>query len=68
MFTARFSFKPDRAPEFLDDGQTVTQIDFDDVLEIIAYTQQFEEAIEDVVVYDCYTGATLTLSDFTYNI
>ena len=42
---ARFTFKPERAAEFLEEGQLVTQIDCDDVDEVMEYVFQFNEAL-----------------------
>ena len=46
---ARFTFKPDRAAEFLDDGLLVTQIDCDDVDEVMEYVLQFNDALTECV-------------------
>ena len=44
---ARFTFAADRAAEFLDDGQLVTQIDCDTIEEVMEYVYQFGDAILD---------------------
>jgi hypothetical protein len=59
---ARFTFKADRAEEFLMEGQQVTQLDFDEIEELIEYTKSFEDALEDVTVL--YRGKTYNASDF----
>lgn len=66
MFTARFTFSQDRAHEFLEDGRQVDQQDYDGVQDIIEFTKDFEDALEDVNVYCHTTGRTINLSDFTF--
>ena len=63
---ARFTFKRDRAAEFLLDGQEVTQLLLDDVTEVIDYCEQFSSALLDVSVID-EQGIVTTLSDFPVN-
>lgn len=63
---ARFTFKRDRAAEFLLDGQEVTQLLLDDVSEVVDYCEQFRSALLDVSVID-EEGNVTTLSDFTIN-
>ena len=45
--TARFTFKADRAAEFLDEGRLVTQIECDDIEEVMEYVVQFDDALVD---------------------
>jgi hypothetical protein len=63
---ARFTFKRDRATEFLLDGQEVTQLLLDDVAEVIDYCEQFRSALLDVNVVD-EEGTVTTLSNFPVN-
>ena len=63
---ARFTFKRDRAAEFLLDGQEVTQLLLDDVTEVINYCEEFRSALVDVSVID-EEGIVTTLSDFPVN-
>ena len=42
---ARFTFLPERAAEFLDEGRLVTQIDCDGIEEVMEYLTQFGDAI-----------------------
>ena len=44
---ARFTFSPERASEFLDDGRLVTQIDCDSIEEVMEYVTQFQDALVD---------------------
>lgn len=64
MYTARIHFLADRADDFLPDGQIVTQVDFDDVQEIVEYVQEFADAIESSLVFCHENGRTVDLSDF----
>ena len=59
---ARFTFKPEYAEDFLMEGQQVTQLDFDEIEELIEYTKSFENALEDVTVL--YQGKTYSTSSF----
>lgn len=63
---ARFTFKKDRAAEFLLDGQEVTQLLLDDIKEVITYCEEFRPALLDVSVIG-EDGAVTTLSDFPVN-
>lgn len=48
---ARFVFKEDHAPEFVDqDGQRVVETVWDDVVELIEFCETLEQAIEDCIV------------------
>jgi len=67
-YTARFQFQADRAAEFIDDGRLVTEMDFDDVQEIITVCGEFEDALSDVNVFCHDTGKVINLSDFTFSI
>ena len=64
MYFARFTFKPDRAPEFLDGDQFVTEMPFDDPSEIVACVQEFEHALDSVIVRCALTGNVTNLLDF----
>ena len=68
---ARFQFNPDLAHEFLDvidyDGDqyqpTVTEIQVDDIEEVMDYVRQFENALIDCNAI--VNGKVINLSDFT---
>ena len=60
---ARFTFAPDRASEFLDEGRLVTQIDCDDIEEVMEYLTQFGDAITDASAI--VNGQVVNLSDYT---
>jgi len=64
MYFARFTFKPDRAPEFLDGDQFVTELSFDDPSEIVTCVQEFEDALDGVIVLCTLTGNVTDLQDF----
>ena len=50
LITARFTFRPERAAEFLaEPGRLVTQIECETLDEIIEYTHQFDDALENAV-------------------
>ena len=58
---ARFSFTVDRASEFLDDGQLVTQIDCESIDEVMEYLHQFGDAVTDCSAI--VNGQVINLSD-----
>lgn len=60
---ARFTFKPDRAAEFLfDEGQTVSELQVDTVDEVMDYVLQFDDALVDAsAIVD---GQVISLTDF----
>tara|TARA_B100000035_G_scaffold315377_1_gene335615 strand:+ start:585 stop:806 length:222 start_codon:yes stop_codon:yes gene_type:complete len=58
---ARFTFRPERAQEFLEDDQTVTQMEFDSIDEVISCTEDFRDALLDVVAI--VNGQVVTLSE-----
>jgi hypothetical protein len=59
---ARFSFKPDRASEFLDGEQLVTQLEIDSIDEVMDYAHQFGDALLDASAI--INGQVVSLSDF----
>ena len=59
---ARFTFTPERAGEFLDEGRLVTQIDCDSIDEVMAYVTQFGDAITDANAI--INGRVVNLSDY----
>jgi len=60
---ARFTFIPERAAEFLDEGRLVTQIDCDDIEEVMEYVTQFQDALLDASAI--VNGQVVNLSDYT---
>ena len=58
---ARFTFSVDRADEFLEDGQLVTQIDCESIEEVMEYLTQFGDAILDCSAI--VNGQVVNLSD-----
>ena len=60
---ARFTFKSDRASEFLDDGQLVTQLEVDDIDEVMDYVHQFDDALVDCNAI--INGQVVNLVDYT---
>jgi hypothetical protein len=65
MVLARFQFKPDHADQFCwRAGQTVTEMTFDSVIELIEFCQEVEDALEDCTVF---TGSDIiTLKSFVH--
>lgn len=59
---ARFTFIPERASEFLDEGRLVTQIDCDDIEEVMEYVTQFQDALVDASAI--INGQVVNLSDY----
>jgi len=59
---ARFTFLPERAAEFLDEGRLVTQIDCDSIEEVMEYVTQFQDALTDANAI--VNGQVVNLSDF----
>ena len=49
QIAARYTFIPERAAEFLEDGQTVTQIECDSLDEVLDYAREFEDALENAI-------------------
>jgi len=63
---ARFIFKPDHAPQFVEqDGQLVVETIWDDVLELVEFCQGIEGAIEDCLVM--VEGAMFSLLEMSRN-
>ena len=59
LISARFTFLPERAEEFLAEkdendnwvytGQLVTQMEFETIDEVMAYARQFDDALENAI-------------------
>lgn len=63
---ARFTFKPERAGEFLEGNQTVTEFEVDSVEEVMDYVVQFSGAILDACAV--VNGQVVNLSDFASEV
>lgn len=60
---ARFTFKPDRAAEFLfDEEQTVSELQVDTIDEVMDYVLQFDDALTDASAI--VNGQVISLTDF----
>ena len=59
---ARFTFLPERAAEFSDDGREVVEMALDSVDEVQEYSEQFKDALLDVSAI--VNGQVVSLSDF----
>lgn len=58
----RFTFLPERAAEFSDDGREVVEMALDSVDEVQEFTEQFKDALLDVTAI--INGQVISLSDF----
>jgi hypothetical protein len=67
MFTVRFEFLPHRAAEFLPDGQIVTEMEYDNIAEVVAYVQEFSDALHGTLIYCQLNNQIVDLADYTYN-
>ena len=60
---ARFTFKADRASEFLfDEGQIVSELQVDTIEEVMEYVFQFDDALIDASAI--VEGKVISLTDF----
>lgn len=58
----RFTFAPERAAEFSDDGREVVEMALDSIEEVQEYAEQFKDALLDVSAI--VNGQVVSLSDF----
>ena len=58
----RFTFIPERAAEFSDDGREVVEMALDSIEEVQEFTEQFKDALIDVTAI--VNGQVVSLSDF----
>ena len=64
LITARFTFHPERASEFLEEeGRLVTQMEFETVDEIMECVREFQDALVDVNAI--INGQVINLVDFS---
>ena len=64
LITARFTFHPERAGEFLEEpDRLVTQMEFETVDEIMEVVRQFQDALVDCNAI--INGKDVNLTDFT---
>lgn len=59
---ARYTFRPERAAEFSEDGRQIVEMAFEDADEIYEFAVEFRDALEDVTVL--VNGQVISLSDF----
>tara|TARA_Y100000004_G_scaffold175292_1_gene214757 strand:- start:68 stop:277 length:210 start_codon:yes stop_codon:yes gene_type:complete len=52
MVIARFEFLPDHAQDFCEEGQTIQEMQFEDVVELVAFTKELEHVLTEVLMYD----------------
>ena len=55
MYTVRFQFSANRAPDFLLGSQTIAEMEFAEISEIVALVQEFAESL------DGYSGSDIKL-------
>ena len=51
MVIARFEFLPDHAQDFCEEGQTIQEMQFEDVVELVAFTKELEHVLTEVLMY-----------------
>lgn len=59
MVIARFEFLPEYAGDFCEDGQLVSEITFDSVIELVEFTKEIEHCLTEVLVCDGKTVLSL---------
>ena len=64
QFRARFEFIPETASDFLPDGQTVTEMSFVEISEIVEYVQEFADFLSGSLVYSVEANRIVDLNDF----
>jgi len=64
MYTVRFQFSANRAPDFLFGSQTIAEMEFVEISEIVALVQEFAESLEETLIYCQESDRVLGLSDF----
>lgn len=62
IIITRFTFLPERAAEFSDDGREVVEMALDSIEEIQEFTDQFKDALLDVTAI--INGQVISLSDY----
>jgi len=58
----RFTFIPERAAEFSDDGREVVEMALESIAEVQEYAEQFNDALLDVSAI--VNGQVISLSDY----
>lgn len=61
---ARYTFRPDRADEFSEEGHQIVEMAFEEVEEAYEFAIEFRDALLDVTVLTP-EGEVITASDFT---
>jgi hypothetical protein len=52
MIIARFEFLPDYADQFCEEGQSICEMQFPDLVEMVAFTKDIEHCLTEVLVND----------------
>lgn len=64
LITARFTFRPERAADFLEEpGRLVTQLDFESIEAVMEAVSEFQDALVDVNAI--INGQVVNLIDFS---
>ena len=62
IIITRFTFLPERAAEFSDEGREVVEMALDSIEEVQEFTDQFKDALLDVTAI--INGQVISLSDY----
>jgi hypothetical protein len=52
MVIARFEFLPDHAKDFCEGEQTIQEMQFNDIVDLVAFTKEIEQCLTEVLMYD----------------
>ena len=52
MVIARFEFLPDHAVDFCEEGQTIQEMQFADIVGLVAFTKEIEHCLTEVLMFD----------------
>lgn len=52
MIIARFEFHPEHAGDFCADGHLVSELAFEDLVEMVTFTKEIEHCLTEVLVFD----------------
>ena len=52
MVIARFECLPDHAEDFCEKGQTIQEMQFNDIMDLVTFTKEIEHCLTEVLMYD----------------
>lgn len=64
MYTVRFYFLTNRALDFLPDFQTVSEMEFTEISDIVQFVQEFADSLEGTLVLDQESNNVVDLNKF----